>query len=162
MHANHSDFPDHPNDCAGGDDRAPDARPNHDTSPPKPEANQIPAPQHQTSPAASAAPASDAVGQAARARAASNALAQASSSTDEAVDRLTPTRPVKRSFTISGHRTSISLENAFWEILRDIAARENRSLASLVGEIDKRRGSVGLSGAVRIWVLDYLRRLANF
>ncbi len=67
------------------------------------------------------------------------------------------TRPVKRSFSIRGHPTSISLEAAFWDALRDAAAREGRSLASLVEEIDAGRGSAGLSSAVRIWVLDYFR-----
>jgi predicted DNA-binding ribbon-helix-helix protein len=68
-----------------------------------------------------------------------------------------PSRPVKRSFTIDGHRTSISLENAFWEALKEIADGERRSLASIVADIDKNRGTAGLSGAVRIWVLDHYR-----
>ncbi len=67
------------------------------------------------------------------------------------------TRPVKRSFTLSGHRTSISLESAFWDALRDAAAIEGVSLAVLVGRIDRQRGDAGLSGAVRVWVLDYYR-----
>ena len=71
---------------------------------------------------------------------------------------LIPTRPAKRSFTIAGHRTSISLEAAFWVALRDIAAAEQRSLASIVADIDRHRGSAGLSGAVRVWVLDYFRK----
>jgi len=69
-----------------------------------------------------------------------------------------PSRPVKRSFTIDGHRTSISLENAFWEALKEIADGERRSLASIVADIDKNRGTAGLSGAVRIWVLDHYRQ----
>jgi len=75
--------------------------------------------------------------------------------------RLTPTRPLKRSFSISGHRTSISLETAFWEALRHIAASEGRSLASIVAKIDRERGDAGLSGAVRVYVLDYYRELAS-
>ncbi len=71
---------------------------------------------------------------------------------------LQPTRPVKRSFSLSGHRTSISLEAAFWEALREAAAEEGVSLALLVGRIDQTRGQAGLSGAVRVWVLDYYRR----
>lgn len=71
------------------------------------------------------------------------------------------TRPVKRSFTLSGHRTSISLEAAFWDGLRDAAAAEGVSLAVLVGRIDRQRGDAGLSGAVRVWVLAYFRRKAN-
>ena len=69
-----------------------------------------------------------------------------------------PTRPVKRSFSIAGHRTSISLENAFWIALREIAAREGCSLASLVAEIDRNRGDAGLSGAVRVYVLEHFKR----
>jgi predicted DNA-binding ribbon-helix-helix protein len=71
-----------------------------------------------------------------------------------------PSRPVKRSFTLAGHRTSISLEAAFWDALREAAAAEGVSLAALVGRIDAERGAAGLSGAVRVWVLDYYRRAA--
>jgi predicted DNA-binding ribbon-helix-helix protein len=62
-------------------------------------------------------------------------------------------RPVKRSFTISGHRTSISLEAPFWDALKSAAAEERISVASLVGRIDSTRGSSGLSSAVRVWLL---------
>lgn len=68
-----------------------------------------------------------------------------------------PTRPFKRSFSIAGHRTSISLEAAFWDALKAIAASKEQSLASLVAEIDRERGDVGLSGAIRVWILDYYR-----
>ena len=74
---------------------------------------------------------------------------------------LLPTRPVKRSFTLAGHRTSISLEAAFWDALREAAAVEGLSLAMLVARIDAARGSAGLSGAVRVWVLDYFMRKAR-
>ena len=66
-------------------------------------------------------------------------------------------RPVKRSFSIRGHRTSISLESAFWDALREAALREGISLAALVAKIDEGRGSTGLSSAVRIWILGYFR-----
>ena len=69
-------------------------------------------------------------------------------------------RPVKRSFAIRGHRTSISLESAFWDALREAAAREGISLAALVARIDEGRGSAGLSSAVRIWILGYFREAA--
>ncbi len=69
-----------------------------------------------------------------------------------------PTRPEKRSFTLAGHRTSISLEAAFWEALREAAAREKVPLSELVKRIDHQRGEAGLSGAVRVWILDYFRR----
>jgi predicted DNA-binding ribbon-helix-helix protein len=66
-------------------------------------------------------------------------------------------RPIKRSFTIKGHRTSISLEAPFWETLRQAAADENTTLSALVAAIDAKRGQAGLSSAVRVWVLDYVR-----
>lgn len=68
-----------------------------------------------------------------------------------------PTRPVKRSFSIKGHRTSISLEAAFWTALQEIAAEKASTLAGLVASIDATRGEAGLSSAVRIWVLEYYR-----
>ena len=67
-------------------------------------------------------------------------------------------RPVKRSFTIGGHRTSISLEAPFWDALREIARRDRIPLAQLVQQIDADRDDGGLSSAVRIWILDYYRR----
>ena len=67
-------------------------------------------------------------------------------------------RPVKRSFSIRGHRTSISLEAAFWEALVEIAAERALPLAQLVGAIDAARGDAGLSGAVRIFILDHYRK----
>lgn len=66
-------------------------------------------------------------------------------------------RPVKRSFSIRGHRTSISLEEPFWEALKEAATRERMSLAALIARIDERRGTAGLSSAVRVWILDYVR-----
>jgi predicted DNA-binding ribbon-helix-helix protein len=66
-------------------------------------------------------------------------------------------RPVKRSFTIAGHRTSISIEAPFWDALRQAAEAKRTTVAALVAAIDKERGASGLSGAVRVWVLDYVR-----
>lgn len=66
-------------------------------------------------------------------------------------------RPVKRSFSIRGHRTSISLEQPFWEALKSAAARERISLASLIARIDESRGAAGLSSAVRVWILEDAR-----
>jgi predicted DNA-binding ribbon-helix-helix protein len=71
------------------------------------------------------------------------------------------TRPVKRSFTIRGHRTSISLEAPFWDALKDAAAREKTSLAGLIASIDEGRGKAGLSSAVRIWILRYFQNGAT-
>ena len=74
---------------------------------------------------------------------------------------MAPSRPVKRSFSIAGHRTSISLENAFWIALNEIASDQKRPLAALVAEIDRERGDAGLSSAVRVWVLDHYRRSSD-
>lgn len=67
-------------------------------------------------------------------------------------------RPVKHSFTIGGHRTSISLEKPFSQALKDIARREGRAVAQIVQQIDdERTDGGGLSSAVRIWILHYYR-----
>jgi predicted DNA-binding ribbon-helix-helix protein len=71
------------------------------------------------------------------------------------------TRPIKRSFSLDGHRTSISLEAAFWVALKDAAAEDRVPLAALVAEIDKSRGSAGLSSAVRVWLLERLTARAK-
>ncbi len=71
------------------------------------------------------------------------------------------TRPVKRSFSLDGHRTSISLEAAFWDALKDAAAEDRVPLAALVATIDKDRGTAGLSSAVRVWLLQRLRERAQ-
>ena len=64
---------------------------------------------------------------------------------------------VKRSVSIAGHRTSISLEEPFWEILRQIAEREKISLQALIGRIDSERGEQNLSSAIRVFVLMDVR-----
>lgn len=63
-------------------------------------------------------------------------------------------RPVKRSVTLKGHRTSISLEEAFWVAFRAIAAARGQSLNDLTAEIDSMRGDVGLASAIRVFVLQ--------
>jgi predicted DNA-binding ribbon-helix-helix protein len=64
---------------------------------------------------------------------------------------------VKRSVSIAGHRTSISLEEPFWEIVRTIAEREKISLQALIGRIDSERGEQNLSSAIRVFVLMDVR-----
>ena len=66
---------------------------------------------------------------------------------------------VKRSLSIAGHRTSITLEPEFWAEVKAIAEREGRSLAGLVGELDATRapGTGGLSSALRVFVLTRLK-----
>lgn len=63
----------------------------------------------------------------------------------------------KRSVVIAGHRTSLSLEQAFWDALKAIAAARGLAVARLIAEIDRaRRGN--LSSATRVFVLDALRQ----
>lgn len=64
------------------------------------------------------------------------------------------TRIVKRSLMIAGHRTSISLEDAFWLRLRGEAAARGLSLAALVAEIDAARNGANLSSAIRVHLLE--------
>ena len=73
------------------------------------------------------------------------------------------TRPIKRSFTIAGHRTSISLEAAFWEALKAAAGEQQLSVARLVARIDDARSGDGggLSSAVRVWILQHYRSSAR-
>jgi predicted DNA-binding ribbon-helix-helix protein len=66
----------------------------------------------------------------------------------------------KRSITIARHRTSISLEDAFWQALSRLAKTDGRSVADLVSEIDRRRetsrSKTSLSAAIRLYVLERL------
>ena len=63
-------------------------------------------------------------------------------------------RVVKRSLVIAGHRTSISLEDAFWDRLRGIAAERGLSLNRLAAMVDASRGGANLSSAIRVFVLE--------
>jgi predicted DNA-binding ribbon-helix-helix protein len=68
-------------------------------------------------------------------------------------------RPAKHSLTLNGHRTSVSLETAFWDAFRAIAATRGQALNTLAAEIDAaREADVGLASAIRVFVLQqYLR-----
>jgi predicted DNA-binding ribbon-helix-helix protein len=68
-----------------------------------------------------------------------------------------PRRMRKHSLAIAGHRTSISLEAAFWDGLRDLAREKGVAVASLVAEIDRRRGAANLSSALRVHLLQVFR-----
>ena len=61
----------------------------------------------------------------------------------------------KHSVTIAGHRTSISLEDEFWNGLKEIAASRKKSLADIIRQIDRDRGTRNLSSAIRITVLRH-------
>ena len=63
----------------------------------------------------------------------------------------------KHSLQIAGHRTSVSLEDAFWAALRDIADARGLSLAGLVAQVDASRGEANLSSAIRVFVLENVR-----
>jgi predicted DNA-binding ribbon-helix-helix protein len=64
---------------------------------------------------------------------------------------------VKRSVAIAGHRTSISLEEPFWDVLREIARSDSLSVQKLIVRIDADRGDQNLSSAIRVFVLNRLR-----
>ncbi|MBN06364.1 MAG: aryl-sulfate sulfotransferase [Rhodospirillaceae bacterium] len=63
-----------------------------------------------------------------------------------------PSRLRKRSVLVAGHRTSVSLEDAFWEVLKELADRRGLSINQLVAEVDEGR-SGNLSSALRVYVL---------
>jgi len=64
---------------------------------------------------------------------------------------------IKRSIVIAGHKTSVSVEDAFWTALKEIAQLRRQSLAELIGAIDGARRGGNLSSAIRVFVLDYYR-----
>jgi predicted DNA-binding ribbon-helix-helix protein len=64
---------------------------------------------------------------------------------------------VKRSIVIAGHKTSVSLEDAFWKGLKEIASGRDATLSELVASIDAVRQHGNLSSALRLFVLDFYR-----
>jgi predicted DNA-binding ribbon-helix-helix protein len=68
-----------------------------------------------------------------------------------------PGRMRKHSLVIAGHSTSISLESAFWDALRERARERGLSVAALVAEIDVTRGEANLSSALRVHLLQVFR-----
>jgi predicted DNA-binding ribbon-helix-helix protein len=65
---------------------------------------------------------------------------------------------IKRSIVLAGHKTSVSLEDAFWRALKEIAGGRHITLSDLVSSIDSERQHGNLSSAVRLFVLDFHRR----
>lgn len=65
----------------------------------------------------------------------------------------------KRSVLIAGHRTSVSLEEAFWRELKTIAQKRRQSVNALITEIDEGRGG-NLSSAIRVFVLENVKQLS--
>lgn len=68
---------------------------------------------------------------------------------------------VKRSIVIGGHKTSVSLEDAFWGRLKKIAAAESGTISKLVSEIDGTRQNSNLSSAIRVFVLEHTGATEN-
>lgn len=64
---------------------------------------------------------------------------------------------VKRSIVIAGHKTSVSLEDQFWDALKEIAASRRSTLSEIVASIDSGRNQGNLSSAIRLYVLAYFR-----
>ena len=65
---------------------------------------------------------------------------------------------IKRSVIRNGHKSSISLEDQFWDALREIANHEHMAISALVATIDHGRTTNNLSSAIRVFVLDPFRR----
>ncbi|CAH1664901.1 ribbon-helix-helix domain-containing protein [Chelatococcus asaccharovorans] len=66
----------------------------------------------------------------------------------------------KRSVVIAGHRTSVSLEEPFWEALKEIAAEQGRPIAEFIAAIDASRAGNNLSSAIRVTILEHYRKRA--
>src|SRR5262245_22482392 len=64
---------------------------------------------------------------------------------------------IKRSIVVAGHKTSVSLEDAFWKGLKDIAGSREMTLSEMVAAIDTERQHGNLSSAIRLFVLDHYR-----
>ena len=67
---------------------------------------------------------------------------------------------VKRSIVVAGHKTSVSLEEAFWKGMKEISSIRHMTLSELVGEIDTNRQQGNLSSAIRLFVLDHYQDAA--
>ncbi|WP_272006226.1 ribbon-helix-helix domain-containing protein [Roseovarius sp. ZX-A-9] len=71
-------------------------------------------------------------------------------------------RPAKRSLTLRGHRTSVSLEDEFWQAFRQIAAEKSIPVNALAAKIDAERGAdLGLASAIRLYVLRHYRQTSS-
>ncbi|WP_295536254.1 ribbon-helix-helix domain-containing protein [uncultured Thioclava sp.] len=71
-------------------------------------------------------------------------------------------RPRKRSLTLGGHRTSVTLEDEFWQAFREIAEAKSKSINELAAKIDVDRGvDTGLATAIRLFVLAHYRSVSS-
>ena len=64
---------------------------------------------------------------------------------------------VKRSVAVGGHKTSVTLEDVFWQGLHEIAQARRLNVSSLIDEINRQRRETNLSSHIRMYVLDYYR-----
>jgi predicted DNA-binding ribbon-helix-helix protein len=64
---------------------------------------------------------------------------------------------MKRSIVVAGHKTSVSLEEAFWNGMKEISGERSVTLSELVGEVDTKRQQGNLSSAIRVFVLEYFK-----
>ena len=67
----------------------------------------------------------------------------------------------RRSVVLGDHKTSVSLEQAFWNSMKEISRERGKTLSELVSEIDHKRQQGNLSSAIRLFVLDYFRTTAS-
>jgi predicted DNA-binding ribbon-helix-helix protein len=65
---------------------------------------------------------------------------------------------IKRSVSVAGHLTSVSLEDAFWKSLKEIASEHDMTLRELIAALDSERQHGNLSSAIRVFVLDFYRQ----
>jgi predicted DNA-binding ribbon-helix-helix protein len=68
---------------------------------------------------------------------------------------------LKRSIVIGGHKTSVSLEDAFWSALKEIALARHLTLSALIADIDTGRANGNLSSAIRLFVLGHYRAMVS-
>jgi predicted DNA-binding ribbon-helix-helix protein len=87
------------------------------------------------------------------------ALTKTLSGLDEHVGGAMKSPVVKRSIVIAGHKTSVSLEDAFWKGLKEIALDRDLTLSAMVATIDSGRANGNLSSAIRLFVLDHYRTM---
>ncbi len=78
-------------------------------------------------------------------------------SASDGMARQRPSAVVKRSVVVAGHKTSVTLEDAFWVVLKDIARNRDMTLSAIIGQIDRQRHSGNLSSTIRLFVLEEAR-----
>lgn len=72
-----------------------------------------------------------------------------------------PSQNLKRTVLLGGRKTSVGLEDAFWQATKEIARLRNIPIYKLVAAINAEREHINLSSAIRLYVLDHYRRLAE-